>query len=419
MLDETVYKYSSIKSIVRSCGVNAMKSKVSIVRNTDAKRRTLEAVTLIGGVEKVVGRGDRVLIKPNMVSGFPPETGETTDPKVVKTLVELVLAAGAREVSVGEGEPVVPPEVLRKRFIDKPLGSISKPLHQWYESEITEAGGKMLDFDTDRWEEVNVPDPVFFKSVRVARALLDCDFFIGVPALKTHHLTGITVALKNLYGAIPPEDKHQYHRMDRVEEAMVDINQIRSSDLVVVDGTYTILHWGMIDQHLETVRLDLALAGFDPVAVDAVSSRILGINPRTLRFLSWAEEKGLGTADLDNIETVGATIDEAYRGDMMTSVDYVNRKMNHTRLVNCGACTGCFGRIATVLFRADDREIEEDILVVMGPYARSIEKRGPVFPCGNCAAPTFYNGLKGTFIPGCPPDLNPLLENLRKSNVKV
>jgi len=390
-----------------------MKSKVAIVRDTDIERRTRRAVELVGGIEKIVGRGDKVLIKPNMVGGFPPETGETTDPEFVKVIVEMAFEAGAKEVLVGEGEPFVPMEKLKRRFVNRVIPS-SEPLHIRYERALKKTGGKFIDFNADGWKTVEVPNPFFFDKIQVARALLDCDILIGAPALKTHHLAGITVALKNLYGAIPRSDKSKYHILDRIEEVIIDINKVRTSDMVIVDGTRTILHWGRIDEYLETNQLDLTLAGFDPVAIDAVSAKILGINPESLRFLMWAEEQGLGTADLSQIETVGIAIEKAYKGKMMTSVEYVNRKLSKIHLLNCGACTGCFGRIATALNGIDDSEMREDAYIVMGPSVKPIKEKGKVFLCGNCAAPTFYNKRKGTFIPGCPPDLKPLLEGIKK-----
>jgi len=381
--------------------------------------RTVRAASLIGGVERVVGKGDRVLVKPNMVGGLPPEVGETTHPEVVAAVLKSALDAGAKEAVVGESEPYVPLEKLRRRFINRPFPQISETLYEQYKREVEKAGGRFIDFNVDGWETVEVPDPVFFEKVRVARALLDCDVFIGVPALKTHHLAGITVAIKNLYGVIPREDKRKYHRLDRVEEAIVDLNQIRSSDMVIVDGTSTILHWGMVDEYLETHQLNLTIAGFDPVAVDAVSSKVLGIDPRSLRFLSWAERKGLGTANLDEIEVVGMSIDEAYQGNMMTSVDYMNKRLSHVHLVNCGACTGCFGRIATAVRRVDDSEMVEDAHILMGPEAKPLKDDGQVLLCGDCAIPTFYNELEGIFIPGCPPGIQPLLDHLRELKAKV
>ena len=390
-----------------------MKSKVAIVRDADIEERTRRAVDLIGGMEKAVGRGDKVLVKPNMVGGFPSETGETTDPEFVRVIVEMAFEAGAKEVLVGEGEPFVSMEELKRRFVNRAIPS-TEPLHTRYKRILKKTGGKLIDFNADRWETVEVPNPVFFDKIQVARAVLDCDVLIGAPVLKTHHLAGITVALKNLYGVIPRSDKGRYHRLDRVEEAIIDINKVRTCDMVIVDGTRTILHWGRIDEYLETKQLNLTLAGFDPVAIDAVSAKILGINPESLRFLIWAEEHKLGTADLNRIETVGITIEEAYKGKMMTSVEYVNRKLSKIHLLNCGACTGCFGRIATALNRIDDSGMKEDAYIFMGPDVGSIKEKGKVFLCGNCAAPTIYNKRKGIFIPGCPPDLRPLLDEIKK-----
>ena len=396
-----------------------MESRVSIVRDSDIERRVLEAVRLLGGVERVVGKGDRVLIKPNMVGGFPPETGETTHPEVVKTLVELAYEAGAKEVLVGDGVPEVPVDTVRRRFVRRPVPPISGTLHGLYKKKIEKAGGKLIDLD--RWTEVEVPNPVRYEKVRVARAILDCDVLIGAPTLKTHHLVGITVALKNLYGAIPPKDRRLYHDLDGVEEVIVDINQVRTSDMVVVDGTYTTLHWGMIDQYMERSRLDLTIAGYDPVAVDSVSAKLLGIDPKTLRFLSWAEERGLGKMDQRLIETVGVPVGDVHPEGVMTVIDYMNKRLSRIRLVSCGACTGCFGRVATSLFRRDDSQMSDDVYIVMGPDAKPIEsaKKENVILCGNCAAPTFYNRLKGAFIPGCPPNLDILIERLKEMNLKV
>ena len=88
--------------------------------------------------------------------------------------------------------------------------------------------------------------------------------------------------------------------------------------------------------------------------------------------------------------------------------------MSKIHLLNYGACTGCFGRIATAISRIKDHEMKEEAYIAMGPNVKPIEEKGRIFLCGNCAAPSFYNKLKGTFIPGCPPDLKGLLEEIRK-----
>ncbi|MEM2936295.1 MAG: DUF362 domain-containing protein [Candidatus Bathyarchaeia archaeon] len=369
-----------------------MLTTVSIVRDTDLERKTTRAIELIGGMEKFVRRGDRVMIKPNLVDGAPHETGETVHPTVVRTLIEMAYDAGAAKVIVGEGPT----------WRDLTL-------HHQYEEMAKETNAEMVDFNKEPFDKVSVRDPVYFNAVRMAHALLDCDVFINVPTLKTHHIAGLTVALKNLYGAIPREDKGLYHRMDKI-----DLNIVRPSHLIVVDGTYSTHHIPPFEKH----ELNLALAGTDPVAVDTIAAMVMGVNPKTLRYLSWAEARGLGTADPKQIRVAGLPIEQAYRRNTVTSVDFVNRKYKRIKLLNGEACTGCFGRIATELFKGYKEDtLKEDLYILMGP--RVTLPSGNVILCGNCLAPTFYNKLRGTFIPGCPPDLQELRKVLKDFGVNV
>jgi len=358
---------------------------VSIVRDLDLKTKTAKALELIGGIEKVVGRGDKVLIKPNLVDGVSPETGETVHPEVVMTVAELAQRAGAAKVTIGEAPT----------WRDLTLYNL-------YAKLAKEIGAEMVNFNEEPFDEVPVKNPVYFKTVRIARALIQCDVFINVPTLKTHHLAGITVAFKNLYGAIPGEDKRMYHHMDRMEEVIVDLNIARSSHLIVVDGTYSTHHV----HPFEKQRLDLALAGYNPVAVDTVAARVVGVDPRTLRYLAWAEEKGLGIRDLSQINILGLSIGEAYRKDTVTVKDLVAHRLKHVKLIDGQSCTGCFGRLATDCCRFIGKEpFMEDLYILMGPKAIPPRDVARVILCGNCLAPTFYNGFKGLYVPGCPPDL--------------
>ena len=365
---------------------------VSIVRDTDLEAKVVRALDLIGGIEKTVSKGDKVLVKPNMVDGASPETGETVHPEVIFTVVKLAQAAGASRVTIGESPTWKDPS-----------------LYHLYERTAKELGAEMINFNEQPFDEVPVKDPVYFKTVRIARALRECDTFINVPTLKTHHLVGLTVAMKNYYGVIPREDKWNYHKLDRLEEVLVDLNQARPTDLVVVDGTLSTHHIPPFEKH----QLDLCIAGRDAVAVDAVSAKVIGVEPSSLRFLKWAEEKHLGVADLSGIEVRGLSIQEAYRKNTATSIDLVHQRIKWIRLVNAGACAGCYGRVATGMFRYHKQgEAElEPIYVLMGPEAKMPRGTDRTVLCGNCTAPTFYNGLRGIHVPGCPPNL----EELRKA----
>jgi len=158
------------------------------------------------------------------------------------------------------------------------------------------------------------------------------------PKAAGHHLVGVTVALKNLYGVLSLKDKRRYHALDRTKEIIVDLKIARKSDLIVVDGTYATYHL----PPLKRLTLNLTIAGDDPVAVDAVSAKILGLDPDKIRILKWAEEKRLGTSDLNRIRTLGLPIRETFKEKTTTIVDIVNYLYNGMIvLVNGCACTGC------------------------------------------------------------------------------
>ncbi len=91
---------------------------------------------------------------------------------------------------------------------------------------------------------------------------------------------------------------------DELSKTVVDVCGVRAPDLSIVDGT-TALHgqWAPpVNRRLE--RLELLIAGFDPVAVDAVGAEIMGYEPSSLNVLRWAEERGLGSCDTARTQTI-------------------------------------------------------------------------------------------------------------------
>ncbi|MBS7625003.1 DUF362 domain-containing protein [Candidatus Bathyarchaeota archaeon] len=388
-----------------------MMAEVSITKGEDIVVRTREAVELLGGVHKVVGKGDKVFIKPNIVDGAPFITGEVVQLETIRVLVEECFCAGASEVLIGET-----PTYRRQ----------TETILQ-YKKLADEMGAKFLELNNYPFVEVNVENPRFFKKVRLSKPLLESDVFINVPTLKTHASCGITVSIKNMYGLIPPEDRVLYHTLNRVEEAIVDLYKAKRADLIVVDGTYTTFHLGPrpIEDFKETFRLNLTLAGFDPVAIDTISAKILGINPSSLRYLKWAEEDGLGTRDINRIRILGVSLEEACFGRAAGTADFINNRMNELKVMNFNACTGCLQAAVHLMHVVRGlRNImggDRRIICVIGPEAKvdfiGKELRGEndvILLCGYCVAPTFYNCLSGVFIPGCPPQPEDLQRTLKE-----
>jgi uncharacterized protein (DUF362 family) len=383
--------------------------KVAISKGEDIKARTKKSLEEIGGINKVVGKGDKVFIKPNIVDGAPFITGEVVQIETIEVLVKESFDAGASEVLIGETPTYRKHTETIKRYM-----RLAK-----------DTGAKFLELNSYPYVEVNVENPRFFNKVRLSSFLLESDVFINVPTLKTHLSCGITLAIKNMYGLIPPEDRMFYHSINRVEEAIVDLYKARRADLIVIDGTYTTLHLGPrpLEDFKETFRLNLTIAGFDPVAVETVSAKILGVDPSSLRYLKWAEEDGLGTMDLNQIEIVGVPFEEAYFGKAVDIVKYVNERMENSKIINFGACTGCL-QISTSVWRMSrilqSAAKDKRIICVIGPKIKTDELKKSlggdevIILCGYCAAPTFYNGLEGHFIPGCPPQPEDLQRKIRE-----
>jgi uncharacterized protein (DUF362 family) len=387
-------------------------STVVIVKDVDIKRRTLKALKLVGGIDGVVSRGDKVFLKPNLVDGAPFETGEIVQLEVMEVLVEEAFRAGASEVIIGE----TPTWRRKTRSIEL------------YEQMTKRLNATFLDLSKYPFVDVEVKNPILFNKVRLSKILDDCDVFISVPTLKTHVQAGITASIKNMFGLIPgrpgTEDKGLYHRLDRIEEAILDLYQACKPDLILVDGTYSTFHTGPrpIEDFKETFRLDLTLAGFDPIAIDTVGAKILGIDPKAIRYLRWGEEKGLGTGNLDDIEILGTPIEEAYIRKAVDTVEFANVRMNNVKILNHGACTGCL-KYAPQIRRFGEAVLGNKAVFVMGPNAnannirKNIAGDEKVILCGYCAAPTFYNELQGDFIPGCPPTIEDLQTKLKEISI--
>ena len=156
--------------------------------------------------------------------------------------------------------------------------------------------------------EVNIERPLELHQVEIAESVYDSTCIINVPTLKVHHLTLVTLSMKNLMGAILP--KNIMH--GNINEKIVDLASIFKGKvkLNIVDG---LIGAETDEVQGSPVEMNLLIAGSDMVAVDAVSSAIMGIDPKKVKYLQLAEKCDLGVSSLDEIEVLGESIDEVKR----------------------------------------------------------------------------------------------------------
>jgi len=270
---------------------------VSVVRCQDyhpatVEKGVLEAVSLLGGWDKFVRRGDKVLIKPNLLTGEPPEKGVTTHPSLVKAVVLQIKETG--------GIPMIG---------DSP--SLSYGLVRVAEKagikEVADyCGAKLVEFDESI--EVDNPSEGTFRRFEIARQVFDFDVIVNLPKLKTHSQMLLTLAVKNLFGCVVGKKKAQWHfraGSDRLLFArmLVELCQTIKPQLTIVDGVIAMEGDGPQSGNLR--QLGLILAGRDCVALDMVITRLLGLDPLLLPTNLVARKMGIGPVDIEEIKILG------------------------------------------------------------------------------------------------------------------
>ncbi|MHA1241205.1 MAG: DUF362 domain-containing protein, partial [Promethearchaeota archaeon] len=148
-----------------------------------------------------------------------------------------------------------------------------------------------------------------------SKLIEDADLIINIPKIKTHWQCTLTCCIKNMFGTVLLANKAKTHAqaavLDRFCSALADIYSVSKPQLTVIDG-YICME-GQGPSSGDAVKLDLILAGYDPVALDSIVCKIIGFDPSEVLYLAKAEQKKLGSTDLEKVEIIGETIKDVYR----------------------------------------------------------------------------------------------------------
>ena len=350
--------------------ITSATTKVSIVRSDDPELAnptpitnaeidypTIEdmvrkAVQLAGGLHWMIHAGDMVLLKPNIVDPEPPGSGEVTDVRVIKALIKIIdeISPGNIEIVVGEASP-------REMDYELPYSSRTSPYWQklWdvagYQDLLTDSYLDSINFRLSNlngsppespWDDLILVELTGGGEASpqqgqyyIHKDVINADVFITVPVMKIHD-PGITVSLKNQIGIAPstkygfsknkgvPQDNYQTkltHTSERpkywVQKEIVDLCNLAQIKFSVVDAIACLetkksaIRDGDIITNL--VRMNMIVAGTDPVAVDHICTRLMDMNPDDMEQITLAEMVGLGTNNPDNIEIVGADLESTKR----------------------------------------------------------------------------------------------------------
>lgn len=220
----------------------------------------------------------KIAIKPNLCYYWKSSTGETTDPKVVGAVADVLRTHyNPDEIYLVESDATA----MQTKYAFKMLD---------YEKLAVEKNLKLINLCEDTLlpvsEDITTPFP---QEIKIPELLTEVDLFVNVPTLKIHGLTDITCALKNQFGCIPIRRKVIFHK--NLSKVIAFINKLIIPDLIIVDG--------IISTGRTPKRLDLLMAGYDPVAVDTIAAKIAGLNPKRIGHIVESKNQGVGSTDVE------------------------------------------------------------------------------------------------------------------------
>ena len=271
---------------------------VSIIRAENVPEAVREAVELAGGLE--IKEGDTVVIKPNAKNQAPPGYGIVTDVAVIEPLVEMSIEKGAKRVTIADGAAY--PSGSYHTFSAFETMGVTKLAKKW--------DLDLVDLNSYDSVDLDVPEGLVLDNVRVGKAVTQANVLINVPVLKTHRGTLLSNCVKNIgVGVACREEKKRLHRLG-IDEGLLDVFSVVKPHFNVVDALVCIEGDGPNFPPGKPRPLGLVLAGEDAVAVDAVCARLIGLDPMEVKHLSLAHERGIGNADLDQIDIVGERLED-------------------------------------------------------------------------------------------------------------
>ncbi|MEM6754093.1 MAG: DUF362 domain-containing protein [Cyanobacteria bacterium P01_C01_bin.38] len=265
---------------------------VSLIRTNsyqvEALRESLETLLEpLGGITAFVKSGDRVLLKPNLLTGSRPTAECTTRPEMVYAVAAMVIEAG--------GKPFLG---------DSPAFGSAKgvALANGYESILEELNLPVVEFHGKRYEIVNDK----FNHLLLSKETMEADVVINLPKVKSHAQLVLTLGVKNLFGCVPGKMKAWWHMeagkdANRFAEMLVETAKAINPNLTIIDGI--IGHEGNGPSGGEPRQLGILGCSADVFALDRAIAEILNVPSEKVPTLAASMRLGI-CPELDAIEFV-------------------------------------------------------------------------------------------------------------------
>jgi len=241
------------------------------------------AMEALGGMNRFISKGDKVLVKPNIGWDRTPEQAANTNPTVVRTLIDLCFASGAKSVLVVDYTC----NEARRCYTRSGIAKAAE-----------EAGAKVRHIDDNKFREMKIDGEVL-KQWPVYSDFVEVDKLINVPIAKHHTLARLSLSMKNWLGAIGGS-RNQLHQ--KLDESCVDLAAFFQPTLTVLDAVRILKANGPQGGNLKDVeKLDTVAAGVDQVTIDSFGATLFGYKGENLGSVRAATKREFGQADLSKV----------------------------------------------------------------------------------------------------------------------
>ena len=309
-------------------------ASVAAVCGTNLAEMTRDALDALGGIHTVVGEGETVFIKPNMVtlpwgaSSNRFTNGECTKPEIIIAVAEECLLAGASQVTIGDGSQMPSFDWENAVTLDGSTNLVQEVarLNSEYAGIVSIAS---LEVDSPGW--VEIPTSNYLGTIATSNLVTNADRVISIPVAKTHSWAQLTLALKNFIGVTSldrygvPIGGGAYDRGGSLDHSSPEaIAQIYLDVVAGVRPSLSVIDFSIgIEASGPTLRnglgrtIDmrnrlgswLVLASTDIMAADATAARIMSHNVSRVTQLGMGFNMGLGEIRQNRIEMIGESLD--------------------------------------------------------------------------------------------------------------
>lgn len=378
-----------------------MSDKVAIVKTGGHDGESLanavqHALDLLDSPLKDVGPSSSVVIKPNITADSSSwRQGIVTNPHLVRAIIEIVARRNPREILIAEAIAVGLDVKKAYSFLG-------------YNKIAEDTGAHLIDLYDEEFVEIPVTSSNLHSTLQIAKRIVEADFLINVPVMKTHVAVGISVCMKNLMGTISREQKKKFHFFG-IAESVVDLNSVIKPHLAIADGT--VAGEGDGPMANEPVGFQTVLAGTDNRIVDTISARVMGFETAEIEILKICNDRWQ-TLDVANIEILGEALGQTIR-PFKHAAECV-RPPEGVECTEGGACAACTGVLELALARVQQMDILEQLKplrIVCGPDSPPPGTGENVLVVGKCLS---HLKESGNFVPGCPPQVFLVTDELRE-----